>query len=236
MIRFCIAAWIGATLALAGASDNLTATAADGRHREAASEATQQFANRDARYRLQAQDSIEVQYRYTPEYNATVAVQPDGYISLPLVGDVKVGGLSLDDASAAIAKKAGERLREPEVNVLLRDYQKPYFTVAGEVEHPGRFDMRGHLSVVEAIAISGGLKESAKHTQIILLRKVDAERAQVRVLDMKKMMSQQGIAEDVAIQPGDMLVVPKNALSRLDPYIRLASTGLFGLSTALMLH
>ncbi|HZU29065.1 MAG TPA: polysaccharide biosynthesis/export family protein [Bryobacteraceae bacterium] len=235
MIRFFTAVFLGATLTAAGASGELTTAAADSSHREAAA-SDQQFADRNARYRLQPQDSIEVQYRYTPEYNATVAVQPDGYVSLPFVGDVKVGDLSVDRAAAAIAKKAGERLRDPEVNVLLRDYQKPYFTVAGEVEHPGRFDMRGHMTVVEAIAISGGLKESAKHNQIILLRKVDPERAQVRVLDLKKMMSQKGIAEDVAIQPGDMLVVPKNALSKLDPYIRLASTGLFGASTAIMLH
>jgi len=194
------------------------------------------FADRNQRYRLQPQDSIDVQYRYTPEYNATVSVQPDGYISLPLVGDVKVGDLSLDDAAAAITKKAGERLRDPEINVLLRDYQKPFFIVAGEVQHPGRFDIRGHVTVVEAIAISGGFKESAKHTQIVLLRKSDADHAQARLLDLNKLMSEKGIHEDIEIKPGDMLVVPKNALSRIDPYIRLASTGLAGLSMALMFH
>lgn len=233
MIRFLTAGLIGAVLATAGASDALAP--ADTAHRDAAASGAQQFASRDARYRLQAQDSIDVQYRYTPEYNATVAVQPDGYISLPLVGDVRVGDLTLNEAAAAITKKAGERLRDPEVNVLLRDYQKPYFTVAGEVEHPGRFDMRGSMTVVEAIAISGGLKPSAKHTQVILLRKVDPERAQVRVLDLKKLMSQKGVAEDVAMQPGDMLVVPRNAMSRIDPYVRLASAGLFGISSALMI-
>jgi polysaccharide export outer membrane protein len=198
--------------------------------------AAPQLADRDARYRLQAQDSIEVQYRYTPEYNATVTVQPDGFISLPEVGDVKVGDLSVDEASAAIAKKAGERLRDPQVNVLLRDYQKPYFVVAGEVEHPGRFDMRGSITVVEAIAMSGGFKESAKHTQVILLRKADAGHAQVRMLDLRKLMSEKGISEDIEVKTGDMLVVPKNAMSRVAPYVALASTGMVGLSMALMFH
>jgi len=201
-----------------------------------AADATTEFSNRNQRYLLQPQDSIDVQYRYTPEYNATVTVQPDGFISLPLVGDVKVGDLSLDDAAAAITKKAGERLRDPEINVLLRDYQKPYFTVAGEVAHPGRFDMRGRVTVVEAIAVSGGFKDSAKHTQVILVRKADPEHAQVRMLDLRKLMSEKGIHEDMEIKPGDMLVVPKNALSRVDPYIRLASTGLAGLSMAFMFH
>lgn len=198
--------------------------------------AAPQFADRDARYRLQPQDSIDVQYRYTPEYNASVTVQPDGFISLPVVGDVKVGDLSLDEASAAIAKKAGERLRDPEVNVLLRDYQKPYFVVAGEVSHPGRFDMRGSMTVVEAIAISGGFKDSAKHTQVILLRKADAQHAEVKVLDLRKLMSEKGIREDIEVKSGDMLVVPKNALSRVAPYMTMASTGLYGLSMALMFH
>jgi len=198
--------------------------------------ATPQLADRDARYRLQAQDSIEVQYRYTPEYNATVTVQPDGFISLPEVGDVKVGDLAVDEAAAAIAKKAGERLRDPQVNVLLRDYQKPYFVVAGEVEHPGRFDMRGSITVVEAIAMSGGFKDSAKHTQVILLRKADAGHAQVRMLDLRKLMSEKGISEDIEVKTGDMLVVPKNAMSRMAPYVALASSGLMGLSMALMFH
>ena len=61
---------------------------------------------RDMRYRLQAGDTVEIQYRYTPEYNATAAIHPDGFLDLPLVGPMKVSGLTAEEAAAAITKKA----------------------------------------------------------------------------------------------------------------------------------
>src|SRR5262245_5181443 len=90
------------------------------------------FATREPRYRIQQNDVVEVRFRYTPEYNVTATVQPDGFISIDVVGDVKLGGLTLDEASAEIAKQAGARLRDPEVVVHLKDFVKPHFIVAGE--------------------------------------------------------------------------------------------------------
>lgn len=184
------------------------------------------FADREARYRLQPEDKIEVQYRYTPEYNALVSIQPDGFVSLPFTGDVKVMGLTLEAAGAAIARKAGERLSAPEVSVLLREYVKPYFVVAGEVAHPGRFDLRGSVSVVEAIAQSGGFKESSKHSQVVLVHKVDPEHAEVKLLNLNRLMSAGGIREDLELRSGDMLIVPKTLISKVDPYIRLTTSSL----------
>jgi polysaccharide export outer membrane protein len=193
----------------------------------------QSFSDRNARYQLQPEDKIEVQYRYTPEYNAQVSIQPDGFVSLPLTGDVKVAGMTLDQASQAIAKKAGERLAAPEVSVLLREYVKPYFVVAGEVAHPGRFDLRGNVSVVEAIAQSGGFKETSKHTQVVLLHKVDPDHAEVKLLDMNHLMSAAGVREDPDIRSGDMLIVPRNFISKIEPIVRISSNAvtsiLFGI-------
>ena len=120
------------------------------------------FSERAPRYKLQSSDTIQVQYRYTPEFNQTVTVQPDGYISLQAAGQVKVSDMTAESAAAVIAKASSARLRDPEVNVVLVDYVKPYVVVAGEVTKPGRVELRGQVSVVEAIALAGGFKESAK--------------------------------------------------------------------------
>ncbi len=184
------------------------------------------FAERDPHYRLQAEDKVEVQYRYTPEYNATVALQPDGFVSLPLVGEVKLMGLTLEQSSKAIAEKAGERLADPEVTVLLKEYVKPYFVVAGEVSHPGRFELHGQVGLIEGIAVSGGVKDSAKRTQVILFRKTGGEMAEVKVYDLRKLMSASNIAEDVQLRSGDMIVVPRNFISRIEPYVRLTEGSL----------
>jgi polysaccharide biosynthesis/export protein len=191
------------------------------------------FSERDPRYRIQPSDVIEVQYRYTPEYNHTVTIQPDGFATLQFVGDMKLAGLTVEEATAAIVKKAGERLQRPEVTVTLREFIKPYFTVAGEVNHPGRFDLRGHVSAVEAIAMSGGFKESSRRTTVILLHQASADTAEVKVLDLKRLMSAKAIAEDTTLRPGDLLVVPENKISKVEPLMRLGQTGLYGLGLAL---
>jgi polysaccharide biosynthesis/export protein len=192
------------------------------------------FVEREFRYRLQAEDKVEIQYRYTPEYNATAAVQPDGFVSLPLIGEVKLAGLTLEEATVAVHAKACEQLNEPQVVVLLKEYVKPYFVIAGEVAHPGRIDLHGDVSLVEAIALGGGFRDSAHRTQVILLRKAGAEQARVSVIDARKLMTSGGIKEDIRIHPGDLVVVPRNALSKIEPYIRMTESGLYGIALRML--
>ena len=75
--------------------------------------------------------------------------------------------------------------------------------------------------------MSGGLKDSAKRTQVILVHKANEEMAEVKLLDLRRMMAAANIREDISIHSGDMIVVPRNFISRIEPYIRLAETGLY---------
>ena len=118
--------------------------------------------------------------------------------------------------------------------VLLKDYVKPYFVVAGEVVRPGRVDLHGNVGLIEAIALSGGFKDSAHRTQVIFLRKVCAEQAQISIVDVRKLMTPQGVREDVQLRSGDMLVVPRNAMSKIAPYMRLTESGLYGLALRML--
>lgn len=186
------------------------------------------LANRDQRYRLQPQDVIEVHYRYTPEYDQTATVQPDGFVTLILLGGVKLAGLTLDQAKSELAERAAKRLRDPEVSLLLKDYVKPHFAVAGEVTTPGRFELRGQITAVEAIAMAGGFKTpSAKHSQVILYRRSGPEMAEARILDMKQMMRPNGLKENLDIQPGDLLVVPQNQISKIERFVKWANVGMY---------
>ena len=189
-----------------------------------------QFAERNPPYRLQSGDSIEVQYRFTPEYNGSASVQPGGFVNLPLIGDLLVQGMTVPEAQRAITEKAAERLNQPEVTVLLKDFVHPYFVVAGEVGHPGRFEMRGDVTAMEAIAVGGGFKDSSKHSQVLLVRKYNQDFAEVTVLDMKAMLRKKGIAENPMLKPGDMLVVPQNNVSKLERYVRWSAVGMLGLT------
>src|ERR1700741_932706 len=88
------------------------------------------------RYRLQPGDVLEVQFRYSPEFNQTVTVQPDGYITLEIGGDLKVAGFTIEETRQAILRQANKRLQGPVATIILKEFQKPYFVVSGEVAQP----------------------------------------------------------------------------------------------------
>ena len=187
------------------------------------------FADRDPRYRLQPTDVMEVHYRYTPEFDQTVTVQPDGFVMLQIVGALKLQGLNLEQVKAAIVEKASERLKDPEITLVLKEFEKPYFVVGGEVANPGRFEMRGTTSPIQAIATAGGFKTaSAKHSQVILFRRVGPDLAKTEILDFKKAISPTSAAEPLAdLRPGDVLVVPQNRISKIERFVKWANIGLY---------
>ena len=186
------------------------------------------FSERDPRYRLQPTDVVEVHYRYTPEFDQTVTVQPDGFVTLQIVGDLKLQGLTLDQLKAAILEKAAQRLNGPEVTIVLKDFEKPYFVVGGEVGAPGRFEMRGTVTALQAIAMAGGFKTaSAKHSQVILFRRVGPDLAETQILNLKAAMST-SVREPLSdLRAGDMLIVPQNRISKIERFVKWGNFGIY---------
>ena len=179
------------------------------------------------RYRLQPGDVLEVQFRYSPEFNQTVTVQPDGYITLEIGGDVKVAGSTVEQTKQAILRQAATRLQDPVATVLLKEFQKPYFVVAGEVGTPGKIEMRERVTALQAIMLAGGMKETAKSSQIVVYRKINSEFAEVKLLNLKSIKHTTDLENDLTLQAGDMVYVPRDKISKVERFIRIASIGAF---------
>ena len=189
---------------------------------------TDSFADRNPRYLLQPSDVLEIHYRYSPEFDQTVTVQPDGFVSLQLVGDLKLRSLTVDQAKTAILEKASQRLKDPEITVVLKEFEKPYFMVGGEVANPGRFEMRGSMTALQAIAMAGGFKSaSAKHSQVILYRRVGPDMAKAEILDLKAAMSPTSTEPLADLRSGDLLVVPENNVSKIERFVKWANLGVY---------
>ncbi len=178
---------------------------------------------REDRYTLNPGDVLDIQYRYTPEFNQTVTIQPDGFISLEIGGDMKVSGRNLAQVRALILMKARERLASPELNVILKEFQKPFVVVAGEVAQPGRIEVRDKMTAIQAVMMAGGFKESAKSSQILVYRKLNSNTAEVRMLNFKTLKRTSDLENDLTLQPGDMIMVPRDRLSKVERYVRLAT-------------
>ena len=179
----------------------------------------------DGRYQVQPGDLLTLSFPFTPEFDQAVAVQPDGYVSLKGIGEVAVGGKTLPELREQVRAAYSKIVSSQVITVELKDFENPYFLVGGEVGHPGKFDLRRDTTVTEAVQIAGGFRDSAKHSQVLLFRRVSDQWMEAKKLDLKKMLNAGNLSEDLHLRPGDMIYVPKNALSKIKPFIPVSSVG-----------
>jgi polysaccharide export outer membrane protein len=136
---------------------------------------------------------------------------------------LRVGELTLEQAQELIVKKSSGRLKDPEVMLLLKEFQKPYFVVAGEVTQPGRIELREKVTAVQAILLAGGFKESARSSQLLLFRKINSDEAEIIMVDLKKLKRTNDLRHDVMLKSGDLLLVPANTITKISRFSAGAS-------------
>jgi polysaccharide biosynthesis/export protein len=180
------------------------------------------------RYQIKPGDIIELNLPLQNDFNQTLIVAPDGYVSLKGVGDFYAEGKSLPELRQALMTTYSGILHNPIVNVGLKDYQRPFFIVNGEVAHPGKFELRENITVTEALAIAGGATQEAKCSQLLLFRQMQGgTMVEVRKLDMKKMYKKGDLTEDVPLRPGDLIFVPQTAISKIERFLPTSQLGMY---------
>jgi polysaccharide export outer membrane protein len=171
------------------------------------------------RYRLTPSDVVELTFPYVPEFNQVITVQPDGYASLRGIGDLRVQSRTLPELRQMLIEAYSPIIREPLMTIVLKEFEKPYFVATGEVEKPGKFELRGATTVTQALAFAGGLTKSAKHSQVVVFRRYSNELLEVKQIDVKKMFASKDLSEDLLLRPGDTLFVPRSRLSQIAPFL-----------------
>jgi polysaccharide export outer membrane protein len=182
---------------------------------------------RNPRYQLCKNDVLELNLPMTPEFNQTVTVQPDGYITLLGAGDLHVEGQTIPELIQSVRSAYRGTLHDPVITIHLKDFEKPYFIAGGEVGHPGKYDLRGDITVVEAVAVAGGFTESSKHSHVWVFRRVSNDWVETKELNVKKMLNAGNLSEDMHLHPGDMLYVPKSTIGKIRRYLPVASLGTY---------
>jgi polysaccharide export outer membrane protein len=180
---------------------------------------------RSGRYRLTPSDVLELNFPYVPEFNQVVTVQPDGYVSLRGIGDLRVQSRSLPELRQLLNEAYAPILRDPVFTIVLKEFEKPYFVATGEVKTPGKFELRGATTVTQALALAGGITTTGKHSQVILFRRYSAELLEVKQIDVGKMLAAKDLSEDYVLRPGDTIYVPKSLMSQIRPFIPVPTLG-----------
>jgi polysaccharide export outer membrane protein len=156
-------------------------------------------------YRIAPGDRLHVNIWNQQPLTGDHTVRPDGIVSMPLIGEVPVAGLSTTDAAAQITRRLEGLVLNPRVVVAVREGQSRFFSVLGEVRNAGRFPLEPGDGVLEAIARAGGLTEFARSDRIFVLRGANRDkRIRFRFVDLSRGI---GRGAGFLLRDGDVVVV-----------------------------
>ena len=127
-----------------------------------------------------------------------------------------MAGQTVPELTQTLRTAYSKILNDPLISVVLKDFEKPYFVADGQVGKPGKYEMHGQMTLTQAIAIAGGFQSAAKHSQVLLFRRVDDQWTEAKLINVKKMQKDGNLREDPFLHSGDMLFVPKNTMSKID--------------------
>jgi polysaccharide biosynthesis/export protein len=182
-------------------------------------------------YRLRTSDVLEIHFTFAPEFDQTVTVQPDGFIPLKGLQEVYARDMTSQTLQETLRQGYAGIMHDPEIRVVLKDFDRPYFIAGGQVTHPGKYDLREDLTVTESVALAGGFNDQAKHSQVLLFRHVSDDIIESRVLNLKHMLNSKNLTEDVYLKPGDFIFVPQNGISKIRRYLPASNLSLYSTPT-----
>lgn len=154
-------------------------------------------------YIIGPEDSLFVRVWHEPDLSGALDVRPDGFISMQLIGEMKVDGMSLSQLSAAITTRLQDFIKNPEVNVQLVRVNSKKFTIQGEVNRPGSFPLTGPLTILEALVNASGFRDFANTKKIYLLRGTQRFN-----FNYKQVSKGKNLDQNIQVQNGDEIFVP----------------------------
>lgn len=162
-----------------------------------------------AGYRLGPEDVFNVLVVGEPELTTVARVGRDGYIEIPLVGRIQAGGLTVEELTQRIeeALRAGY-LANPDVQIILQQYRQDVVHLFGQVGTPGPFRLTHGDTLLEVISKAGGFTPIAKRKAVRILRR-EGDRTRVIVVDVRRILDEGKLEEDIPLMPGDVVIVPE---------------------------
>jgi polysaccharide export outer membrane protein len=160
-----------------------------------------------AGYVIGQEDVLSIVFWRDKEMSAEVVVRPDGKISLPLLNDVQAAGYTPDQLRALVEKAAAKYIAEPNATVVVKAINSRKVFVTGNVLKPGTYPLSEGMTVLQLIAVAGGLQEYADAKSIVVMRKEEGKDRHFK-FNYKDVVRQKNLQQNIALKPGDTVVVP----------------------------
>jgi len=168
-------------------------------------------------YMLESGDVIEVSVWRNEDLSRTLTIRPDGRISLPLAGEIKADGLSPEKLSKVITARLQDKyILDPQVTVIVNEIGSKKILVLGEVRNPGLYPISKRLTALEAIGKSGGNAKYAYLESTVIIRNPYDKVPHIFTADLKSVLKEGKVRNDVVLQPGDIVYVPRTFIGKVD--------------------
>lgn len=173
-----------------------------------------------ADYLIGVGDTLDIKFMYNPELNELlVPVRPDGRISLQLANDIQAAGLTPEQLRKSLIEKYSAEIKKPEIGVIVRTFTSNKVFVDGEVLFPGTIDIRGPMTLFEALAQTRGMRETARLSNIIVIRK-DAEGKPMSTnIDYRKIIDGTDLSQNIYLMPYDIVYVPRSNIANVNKFV-----------------
>ena len=170
-------------------------------------------------YRIQVGDHLAIRSYFEKQMNQEVVVRPDGCISLLLMGDVRVSGVTPNQLADMITDNYRKVAENPDITVVITKTAAQSVYVGGDLQHPSMQPMDGPLTMTQAITMVGGFLPSANKNQVLLLRHQEDGHFAVFKVDIEKVLSNE--IPDVYLQRQDVVYVPKSLIGNINEFVLL---------------
>ena len=160
-------------------------------------------------YIIQAGDELEVDFYEDNVQDQKMDVRPDGFISLPLVGDVKADGLTVPELISELESRYSKELNNPRINVIIRRFNSNVVFIGGDVKEPSGIHFDGKITVLQAISLAGGYyPKTAIIDQVLVIRRQPGKPPQRFIVDLSKIIDGSDIGQDFYLYQYDTVYVP----------------------------
>jgi protein involved in polysaccharide export with SLBB domain len=171
-------------------------------------------------YLIGVGDTLDIKFMYNPELNELlVPVRPDGRISLQLANDIQAAGLTPEQLRKNLIEKYSAEIKKPEIGVIVRTFTSNKVFVDGEVLFPGTIDIRGPMTLFEAIAQTRGMRETARLSNIIVIRKDSEGKPMSTNIDYRRIIDGTDLSQNIYLMPYDIVYVPKSTIANLNKFV-----------------
>jgi len=178
----------------------------------------------DQEYRIAVGDQLDIKFFYNPALNEQVVVRPDGRISLQLVPEIVARGLTPAALTKLLTDHYSKELRQPRLTVIVRGFGSQQVYVDGEVGTPGMVPILGPMTALQAISEAGGMTETARSSEVIIIRRGAVNTPLAFQVDLQKARNGTDLSQDISLAPFDIIFVPRSRVANvnvwMDQYIR----------------